>query len=99
MNGESRHEKSYDIKSGRLLGSELNIEDNTGVFDFAMNSFHGIPRNIRFLNSWQRELDNMKDILVVSGEDMRRAPQEAMTRILSLVGETPDPKHAKNAVE
>jgi alcohol sulfotransferase len=85
--------------SKRRLGSELNIEDNVGVFDFAMNSFHGIPRNIRFLNSWQRELDNMKDILVVSYEDMRRAPQVEMTRILSFVGETPDSAQVKDAVE
>jgi hypothetical protein len=41
----------------------------------------------------------MKDILVVSYEDMRRAPQVEMTRILSFVGETPDSAQVKDAVE
>ncbi len=85
--------------SKRRLHSELNIEDNVEVFDFAMNSFHGIPRNIRFLNSWQRELANMDDVLVVRYEDMRRDPREVMMRILSFVGETPDAAQVRDAVE
>ncbi|TCK19074.1 sulfotransferase domain-containing protein [Thiogranum longum] len=85
--------------SKRRLHSELNIEDNVEVFDFAMNSFHGIPRNIRFLNSWQRELGNMKEVLVVRYEDMRRNPQEAMAHILSFLGETPKAEQVRDTVE
>jgi len=85
--------------SKRRLHSVLNIEDNVKVFDFAMNDHHGIPRNIRFLNGWQRELHKMKDILVVRYEDMRADPNEVMGRILSFVGESATGEEIDDAVE
>jgi len=71
----------------RALYSELSPDNSVNLFEFAINEHHGIPRNIRFLNSWHNDLGKFDHILVVHYEDLRRSPPETMKQILEFMDE------------
>lgn len=58
------------------------------LFEFVMQSAHGLPGIIGFLNDWEREIPRMKAILVVRYEDMRSDPENMLQRMLDFI-ETP----------
>ncbi len=94
------HQWRYRVAPTKLrLHSMLDTEADVGVFDFAMNTHHGIPRNIRFLNEWQEELHRVKDVLVVKYEDMRADPDRVMSEVLSFVGEAATEQEINSVVE
>jgi len=69
------------------------------MFEFAMTESIGLPRIVRFLNKWSRELPQIRELLVVRYEDMRAHPEREFGRIAEFVDGPSDESQAKCAVE
>ena len=69
------------------------------VFDVVMHEGQGLPRIVGVLNDWTEELSQFKNLLVVRYEDLRSAPEQALTRLMTFLGEDADPAMIHEAVE
>jgi hypothetical protein len=49
----------------------------------------GLPKVIDFMNGWARELPNLKQILIVRYEDLRRDTAGELRRVLEFMGQRP----------
>ena len=82
----------------RKLYYGLDTKDVNSIFEFVMNAPYGIPYNIAFLNSWEKELGRISDILIVRYEDMRSAPQDTLSKILEFMNTAPQPHEIDDVV-
>lgn len=69
------------------------------VADFVLHADAGLPRAVRFLNEWAKELPRMKNVLIVRYEDMRRDPNREMQRILTWMKQSPTESEISQSVE
>ncbi len=69
------------------------------VFDFAMWPGAGLPKIIDFMNRWATEVPNVRELLLVRYEDMRRDPQAELRRIVSFIGGEANETALRHAVE
>jgi len=83
----------------RALYSELDPVDDVTLFEFATNDHHGIPRNIRFLNSWYNDLDRFDNILVVHYENLRQSTRETVKQILEFMGASVSDEEIQDIVD
>ncbi len=72
---------------------------DVSIFDFVMHQGAGLPKIINFMNAWQRDLPNIKEILIVRYEDLRTAPEKTLSLILDFVGTSGSLQHITEAVE
>jgi Sulfotransferase domain len=56
------------------------------LYDFVMMPQCGLPKIIDFMNGWGRQLDSIKDLMVIRYEDLRADPQEMLRRVLEFIG-------------
>jgi hypothetical protein len=82
----------------RALYSQLNPGDDVSLFEFATNDHHGIPRNIRFLNSWSDDLGNFDHILVVHYEELKTSTQATMRKVLEFMQAPATDEEIRDAV-
>lgn len=68
------------------------------VFRFAMDEDAGLPKVIDFLNGWAREIPNLKDLLIVRYEDLRRDTAGELKRILTFMGQDATEEELKDCV-
>lgn len=68
------------------------------VFKFTMDETAGLPKVIGFMNGWAKELPNLKQILVVRYEDLRRDTAGELKRILEFMGQRPTEAELKDCV-
>lgn len=68
------------------------------IFDFVMHHEAGLRKIVVFLNEWANALPHLDDVLVVRYEDMRAAPDAALRRILTYVGQEPTDAEISDAV-
>jgi hypothetical protein len=68
-------------------------------YEFIMHSRQGIDRIIDFMNEWQRELPNFRDVLVLRYEDLRSHTAAELARLMTSLGEAVDPEAIADAVE
>ena len=74
-------------------GSEVSI------YDFVMHEGAGIPKVVRFLNGWARELEAVGEVHVVRYEDLRADTAGALGGVLRFIGETPTEEEIADCVE
>jgi Sulfotransferase domain len=60
-----------------------------GVFDFVTDEDAGLPKIIDFMNAWARELERVKDLLIVRYEDLRADTAGELGRVLRFMGQEP----------
>jgi Sulfotransferase domain len=60
--------------------------EDVSLYEFVMRPQSGLPKVIEFMNGWGRELDRIKELMVVRYEDLRADPEDVLTRILNFVG-------------
>lgn len=73
--------------------------EKVSIFDYAMNQDYGIPRTVRFLNAWEKELEKTRSHLLVRYEAMRADPQGVLRDIVSFMGITASEQQIEHAVE
>jgi hypothetical protein len=68
------------------------------LFDFVVKEPAGLPAILDFYQIWERELPRLADPLVIRYEDMRAAPQRALTRVLQFFGTPGNEAQVSDAV-
>lgn len=69
------------------------------IFDYAMNQDYGIPRTVKLLNSWDKELEKTRAHLLIRYEEMRADPQGVLRDIVSFMGISAADEQIEHAVE
>jgi hypothetical protein len=59
------------------------------VFGFVTDEDAGLPKVIDFMNGWARELPNLKRVLIIRYEDLRRDTAGELRRVLEFMGQRP----------
>jgi len=72
---------------------------DVSLFDFMTNREVGLPRVIDYFNGWERELDRLKDVLIVRYEDMRQDPERTVAEIVAFMGMPGSKSEIKEAVD
>lgn len=72
--------------------------EDVSLYDFVMRPQSGLLKVIEFMNGWGREVDRIKDLLVVRYEDLRADPEKVLTRILAFIGTPGSTEHVREAV-
>ncbi len=72
--------------------------EEVSMFEFAMQPDAGLPKIIRFMNSWAQEIPHIKDFLVVRYEDMRSDPEKELKKVLDFIGTPASDGQIKEAV-
>jgi len=67
------------------------------LFQFVMREF-GLPRVVRFLNEWAKEIPRIENLLLVRYEDLRANPQVEVGRMLRWMGQDPSDAEIASAV-
>ena len=73
-------------------------DDATTLFDFAMNPGCGLPKIVDFMNLWAKEHAQIAEFLLVRYEDMRRAPEVELSRIVAFLDGDADAASIAHAV-
>lgn len=73
--------------------------ENVSIFDYAMNQDYGIPRTVRFLNAWEKELAKTRAHLLIRYEEMRSDPQAVLRDVVSFMGISASDAQIEHAVE
>jgi hypothetical protein len=73
-------------------GAELSLAE------FVLGEAAGIPKVIRFMNEWAREVDGASELLVVRYESLHAATAETLGRVLHFIGEEPKPDELAECV-
>jgi len=81
----SFHQRTYRPNPAKrgLRDIEVDGENAPSLFEFAC---FRVPNIVAYLNAWQADMSNVKDLLVVRYEDLRTHPHEKMAEILSFMG-------------
>jgi alcohol sulfotransferase len=73
-------------------GSEVSL------FDFVRQEGGGLPRVINFMNSWVRDRNNVRDLIMARYEDMRTDPHAALAEIVRFLDIPADQARIAEAV-
>lgn len=60
--------------------------DDVGIFDFVMRPQSGLKKIVDFMNLWAMEAGHIGALHVLRYEDLRRAPEETLGRLLAFLG-------------
>ncbi|MGH0035339.1 MAG: sulfotransferase domain-containing protein [Myxococcota bacterium] len=60
--------------------------EEVGVFDFMHANGGGLPKILRFMDLWAREIAQNDDVLIVRYEDLRSQPEAELARLLEFIG-------------
>lgn len=69
------------------------------VFKFVMDEDAGLPKVIGFMNGWAEELPNLRQLLIVRYEDLRRDTAGQLRRVLEFMGQSPSEAELKDCVQ
>jgi len=72
---------------------------NIDVWDFVLDKEAGVPRIVDYFNGWASAMPELKDVLVVRYEDMRRQPAEVLAKILAFTHTDVTPQQVQEAVD
>ena len=69
------------------------------AWDFVLDKEAGVPRIVDYFNGWASAMPELKDVLVVRYEDMRRQPAEVLAKILAFTETDVTPDQVQEAVD
>ena len=69
------------------------------VWDFVLDKEAGVPRIVDYFNGWAQAIPELKDVLVVRYEDMRKEPSDVLAKILAFTGTEVTADQVQQAVE
>ena len=69
------------------------------VWDFVQDLDAGVPRIVDYFNGWARAIPELKDVLVIRYEDMRREPGVVLRQIFDFTGTEISDEQIDDAVE
>jgi hypothetical protein len=69
------------------------------AWDFVLDKEAGVPRIVDYFNGWAQAVPDLKDVLVVRYEDMRKDPGAVLARILAFTGTAVTVEQVQQAVD
>lgn len=69
------------------------------LWDFVRDENAGVPRIVDYFNGWARAVPQLRDVLIVRYEDMRKAPEKVLAQILDFTGTPAAEEDVRAAVE
>ena len=69
------------------------------VWDFVQDEDAGVPRIVDYFNGWARAIPELRDVLVVRYEDMRKEPGAVLRQIFDFTGTDISDEQIAQAVE
>ncbi|WP_279249660.1 sulfotransferase domain-containing protein [Candidatus Marimicrobium litorale] len=69
------------------------------AWDFVLDKEAGVPRIVDYFNGWASAMPELKNVLVVRYEDMRRQPAEVLAKILAFTHTDVTPQQVQEAVD
>jgi hypothetical protein len=82
----------------RLINGYPDPAAGMSLFEFAMSESAGIPKVIRFLNTWASQIDAVEPLLVVRYETLRESTDKTLRSILEFAGESPSAEEVASCV-
>ena len=74
-------------------------EGEVEIFDFVMRPQSGLKKIVDFMNLWADEAGRIEELYVLRYEDLRRAPEETLGRLLEFIGTPGSAEQLSDAVE
>ena len=72
---------------------------NIAVWDFVLDKEAGVPRIVEYFNGWAKAIPELRDILVIRYEDMRKDPGAVLAKILAFTGTAVTAEQVSEAVD
>jgi hypothetical protein len=72
---------------------------NIDAWDFVLDKEAGVPRIVEYFNGWAQAIPELRDVLVVRYEDMRKDPGAALAKILAFTGTEVTAAQVQEAVD
>lgn len=69
------------------------------VWDFVLDKDAGLPRIVEYFNGWAQAIPELRDVLVVRYEDMRKDPGAVLADILAFTGTAVTAEQVQEAVD
>lgn len=69
------------------------------VWQFVLDKDAGVPRIVDYFNGWAEAIPELKDVLIVRYEDMRKEPGNVLSAIMEFTGTDVSPEQVREAVE
>ncbi len=69
------------------------------IFDFVMRPQSGLKKIVDFMNLWADEAGRIEELHVLRYEDLRRAPEETLGRLLEFIGTPGSAEQLSDAVD
>jgi hypothetical protein len=69
------------------------------VWDFVLDQEAGVPRIVDYFNGWAKAVPDLKDVLIVRYEDMRKEPGDVLAKILAFTGTEITAEQVQEAVD
>lgn len=69
------------------------------AWDFVLDKDAGVPRIVDYFNGWAEAIPQLKDVLVVRYEDMRKEPGAVLAKIMAFTGTDVTPEQVQEAVD
>ena len=73
-------------------------DEDLSLFDFVMRPDSGLLKIVEFMNGWGREIERMRDLMIVRYEDLRAEPETTLGRILDFAGTPGSAEDIREAV-
>jgi Sulfotransferase domain len=83
----------------KTINQYPNGEGDVDIFDFVMRPQSGLKKIVDFMNLWAAEADRFGQLHIVRYEDLRRAPEETLGRLLAFLGTPASAEQLADAVE
>jgi len=89
----------YRMRPGK---KKINAYPSTGaevgLFEFVIGKEAGLPKIIDWMNGWAKDLDRIKELLIVRYEEMRADPEGSLARIVDFIGTPGNSDQIREAV-
>lgn len=72
--------------------------EEVDILDFVMRPQSGLEKVIDFMNLWASEAEHIKALHLLRYEDMRKAPEDTLARVLDFLGTPGTPEQIREAV-
>ncbi len=89
----------YRMRAGKKkINAYPSDSADVGLFEFVIGKEAGLPKIIDWMNGWAKDLDRIKELMIVRYEDMRADPEGSLARIVDFIGTPGTPEQIREAV-
>ena len=88
----------HRMRRRKMIINQYPLQPDLSMFQFVTGEDGSLHKVIDFLNRWGHLLPQLKNVLVLKYEDLRKAPADALEDIIAFVGQQPDADCMRRAI-